>query len=103
MTSSHFTKSSKANQIINDLEDKKLSTLIGHLSFGIIERYKKNRKFLQKNRVYKGLGQIVFMNRKTTYDIDDDLIDSDINALKSPQSRRYKKLENSEGSNDENS
>ena len=36
-------------------------------------------------------------------DIDDDLIDSDINALKSPQSRRYKKLENSEGSNDENS
>ena len=34
------------------------------------------------------------MNRKTTYDIDDDLIDSDINALKSPQSRRYKKLEN---------
>ena len=34
------------------------------------------------------------MNRKTTQDIDDDLIDSDINALKSPQSRRYKKLEN---------
>ena len=59
--------------------------------------------FAQKNRVYKGLGQIVFMNRKTTYDIDDDLIDSDINALKSPQHRRYKKLENSEGSNDENS
>ena len=29
------------------------------------------------------------MNRKTTYDIDDDLIDSDINALKSPQHRRY--------------
>ena len=53
--------------------------------------------------MYKGLGQIVFMNRKTTYDIDDDLIDSDINALKSPQSRRYKKLENSEDSNDENS
>ena len=64
---------------------------------------KKNRKFSQKNRVYKRLGQIVFMNRKTTYDIDDDLIDSDINALKSPQHRRYKKLENSEGSNDENS
>ena len=36
------------------------------------------------------------MNRKTSYDIDDDLIDSDINALQSPQSRRYKKLENSE-------
>ena len=35
-----------------------------------------------------------FINRKTTYDIDDDLIDSNINALKSPQSRRYKKLEN---------
>ena len=34
------------------------------------------------------------MNRKTTYDIDDDLIDSDINALKSPQSKQYKKLEN---------
>ena len=53
--------------------------------------------------MYKGLGQIVFMNRKTTYDIDDDLIDSYINAIKSPQSRRYKKLENSEDSNDENS
>ena len=53
--------------------------------------------------VYKVFSRIVFMNRKTTYDIDDDLIDSDINALKSPQSRRYQKLENSEGSNDENS
>ena len=67
------------------------------------EDIRKKQENRQKNRVYKGLGQIVFMNRKTTYDIDDDLIDSDINALKSPQSRRYKKLENSEGSNDENS
>ena len=41
--------------------------------------------------------------RKTTYDIDDDLIESDINALKSPQSKRYQKLEKSEGSYDENS
>ena len=45
----HFDKNKKlnfSNQIINDLEDKELSTLIGHLSFGIIERYKKNKKKL---------------------------------------------------------
>ena len=45
----HFDKNKKlnfSNQIINDLEDKDLSTLIGHLGFGIIERYKKNKKKL---------------------------------------------------------
>ena len=45
----HFDKNKKlnfSNQIVNDLEDKNLSTLIGHLSFGIIERYKKNKKKL---------------------------------------------------------
>ena len=34
------------------------------------------------------------MNKKNSYDIDDDLIDLDISALKSSQSRRYKKPEN---------
>ena len=30
------------SDINNDLENKKLKTLIGHLSYGLIERYKKN-------------------------------------------------------------
>ena len=45
----HFDKNKKlnfSNEIKNDLEDKDLSTMIGHLSFGIIERYKQNKKKL---------------------------------------------------------
>ena len=30
--------------IQNDLQNKKLKTLIGHLSYGLIERYKKNKE-----------------------------------------------------------
>ena len=32
------------SDINNDLENKKLKTLIGHLSYGLIERYKKNKE-----------------------------------------------------------
>ena len=45
----HFDKNNKlnfSNEIKNDLEDKDLSTMIGHLGFGIIERYKQNKKKL---------------------------------------------------------
>ena len=45
----HFDKNKKlnfSNEIKNDLEDKDLSTMIGHLGFGIIERYKQNKKKL---------------------------------------------------------
>ena len=44
-----FDKNKKlnfSNEIKNDLEDKDLSTMIGHLGFGIIERYKQNKKKL---------------------------------------------------------
>ena len=45
----HFNEDKKlkfSKEIINDLEDKELHSLIGHLSFGIIERYKKNKEKL---------------------------------------------------------
>ena len=32
------------NEIKNDLKDEKLLTVIGHLSYGLIDRYKKNKK-----------------------------------------------------------
>ncbi len=37
-------KLSNSKEILNDLKDEKLLTVIGHLSFGLIERYKKNKE-----------------------------------------------------------
>ena len=43
----HFDKDKKLNyseDIINDFEDKNLNTVIGHISFGLIERFKLNKE-----------------------------------------------------------
>ncbi len=45
----HYDKNKNlnfSNEIKNDLNDNDLSTMIAHLAFGIIERYKKNKKKL---------------------------------------------------------
>ena len=43
----HFDKDKKLNyseDIINDFEDKNLNTVIGHISFGLIQRFKLNKE-----------------------------------------------------------
>ena len=43
----HFDKNKKlkySEDIINDFEDKNLNTVIGHISFGLIERFKLNKE-----------------------------------------------------------
>ena len=43
----HFDKDKKLNytaDIINDLEDRNLNTVIGHISFGLIHRFKLNKE-----------------------------------------------------------
>ena len=43
----HFNKDKKLNyseDIMNDLENKNLNTVIGHISFGLIERFKLNKE-----------------------------------------------------------
>ena len=43
----HFDESKNlllSNEIINDFEDKKLLTVIGHLSYGLINRFKRNKQ-----------------------------------------------------------
>ena len=43
----HFDKDKKLNyskDIINDLENKNLNTVIGHISFGLIQRFKLNKE-----------------------------------------------------------